>query len=744
MKKRGQIQSNVFMFVFILIIISLTLVFGYMYIKRLQDSQAQIEVENFKTKLKNDANSISAEYGSIIEKTYLLPAKYDKIIFADLKYKEDILESGSLDEYPLIKNSIENTDHNVYIISGNIIADSFNVDNLNMEKETPVITIPVRKGELKVKIHGKGDSFGILETAEEESVDEVCVPYCGGKECGDDGCGGICGSCSEDKYCSNGICISYCSGTDESCGITECVNCNEMDGCYESTYRDYYCSGTTCIYNEYIEDPRCEVCECDSGPCCDGCNFRAQTFVCDENYDIEYGCPWGMSCGKNVGKQTLQKYCSGISSSCDGATLGKGDWTIADECVDTEKCYVGECIFDETCKISECVPGETMPCNNADEGNCAGTKSCDSEGKWGSCITNACYSSFWDTWICNNEYCCHDIASEKKHHYATDCHHDCIDTVKCVNGEFAEIAQPCPANMCCDGCECVVCKPYEVWMAPIYVDNAGNPMSEDYLNLFYEEERWEDARGYVDVFQFYDLNFWYNYFSNKQVNDMVTKLNEWDINIALESGAVKDWGCTAEITYQVTANAINEIKRNGGKVKYISMDEPYYAGVQWCNLNRDQTLDQVVDYVNKIKKLDNTILVGSIEPYPAFTKEELKAWIVGFRQKAGYELPFFHIDVDRNRRDFKMKDVKELKEFCEDRGIDFGVIFIDNSWSATTDKEFYDSTMYWANSVISEMGKPKNIIIQTWSSKPDYNLPDNSGHSFTHLIRDFSITFGLI
>jgi len=36
----------------------------------------------------------------------------------------------------------------------------------------------------------------------------TCTPNCSGKNCGNDGCSGSCGSCESDKICSSGICIS--------------------------------------------------------------------------------------------------------------------------------------------------------------------------------------------------------------------------------------------------------------------------------------------------------------------------------------------------------------------------------------------------------------------------------------------------------------------------------------------------------------------------------------------------------
>jgi uncharacterized protein YfaP (DUF2135 family) len=34
-----------------------------------------------------------------------------------------------------------------------------------------------------------------------------CIPNCSGLVCGDDGCGGSCGSCSTNQFCSQGFCV---------------------------------------------------------------------------------------------------------------------------------------------------------------------------------------------------------------------------------------------------------------------------------------------------------------------------------------------------------------------------------------------------------------------------------------------------------------------------------------------------------------------------------------------------------
>jgi hypothetical protein len=36
---------------------------------------------------------------------------------------------------------------------------------------------------------------------------KCCLPDCGGKECGFDGCGGSCGNCQNGERCEGGICV---------------------------------------------------------------------------------------------------------------------------------------------------------------------------------------------------------------------------------------------------------------------------------------------------------------------------------------------------------------------------------------------------------------------------------------------------------------------------------------------------------------------------------------------------------
>ncbi|MGM0578582.1 MAG: hypothetical protein ACQEXJ_22850 [Myxococcota bacterium] len=61
-----------------------------------------------------------------------------------------------------------------------------------------------------------GFGLGGCISVDRADPDEQCVPECSGRECGDDGCGGSCGTCESGLVCSEGSC--------EDAGIERCLD----------------------------------------------------------------------------------------------------------------------------------------------------------------------------------------------------------------------------------------------------------------------------------------------------------------------------------------------------------------------------------------------------------------------------------------------------------------------------------------------------------------------------------------
>jgi len=71
------------------------------------------------------------------------------------------------------------------------------------------------------------------DVSKDEGADDACVPECNEMECGDDGCGDVCGYCPYGFLCKAGLCIEYCVPDcegkicgDDGCG-GYCADCPE-------------------------------------------------------------------------------------------------------------------------------------------------------------------------------------------------------------------------------------------------------------------------------------------------------------------------------------------------------------------------------------------------------------------------------------------------------------------------------------------------------------------------------------
>ena len=119
-----------------------------------------------------------------------------------------------------------------------------------------------------------------------------CTPQCTGLECGDNGCGGTCGACSDGESCSSGVCEISCT---DSCEVgeqeTECIsdsiarsrNCGVVGECnsWESWLATYCAEGETCSSGECITCEEEWVCD-DWTSCIDGEQNRScrDTQIC--------------------------------------------------------------------------------------------------------------------------------------------------------------------------------------------------------------------------------------------------------------------------------------------------------------------------------------------------------------------------------------------------------------------------------------------------------------------------------
>lgn len=155
-------------------------------------------------------------------------------------------------------------------------------------------------------------------------VDTVCTPSCTGKVCGDNGCGGVCGTCNSTSTCNSaGQCIKNCvpktcSQIGKQCGVQD-NGCSGTLNCGSCTYGN--CINGTCV----IEQPGCTS-QSNTTTCanaqCDKVNNCGDVVDCPQSCSAGYVCSTssGMclrSCVRQCqGKQCGDDTCGGVCGTC--------------------------------------------------------------------------------------------------------------------------------------------------------------------------------------------------------------------------------------------------------------------------------------------------------------------------------------------------------------------------------------------------------------------------------------------
>ena len=272
-----------------------------------------------------------------------------------------------------------------------------------------------------------------------------CAPQCSGKNCGPDGCGGSCGTCTRP--------LETCSGAGKCTSCTGGVFSDTSSSCTDEEYwSSYHWSSPDCFYDDSYDRTRCSN-ECNSlypgtigildnsaagygycwYACMEGSNEYCWDCVCvDEKEGDVCGattCPSSGCCGTDYVQYapSCTKTCqSGICPSCGSGSCLPTVTACAPLChCDNGAQDCGECAVDkgggcpepclksngELCSDnSECQSGfcvDGVCCNSACSGTC---QRCDSyDGTAGTCHniaeTHDPNNECSDVWSCDAINC---------------------------------------------------------------------------------------------------------------------------------------------------------------------------------------------------------------------------------------------------------------------------------------------------------------------------------------------------
>lgn len=212
---------------------------------------------------------------------------------------------------------------------------------------------------------GCGGSCGTCPAAapqcKEGICSVVCTPSCDGKECGDDGCGGVCGKCpAAAPYCKSNMCAVECEADcvdrqcgDDGCG-TPCGLCPQGWSCEEGI-----CACQPLCANKECGNDSCgglcgecpaDAPFCVSGKCAEDCTPHCEGMECGDD-----GC--GGDCGTCSGENTqcIDGFCICIPECAEGSCGPDGCGGQCPSCPCGQTCQEGVCTG-SACDGLQCGP----------------------------------------------------------------------------------------------------------------------------------------------------------------------------------------------------------------------------------------------------------------------------------------------------------------------------------------------------------------------------------------------------
>ncbi len=292
----------------------------------------------------------------------------------------------------------------------------------------------------------------------------------------------------------------------------------------------------------------------------------------------------------------------------------------------------------------------------------------------------------------------------------------------------------------------------QIWLAgvdPVVRRTIQPEITSDYMDLFRSDAPWSAAAANVQVIKI-STQFVLSG-SDEELLQVFGALKRRKIAFALEAGLLSGrGGCGVGIEGYaapgVIGAAAGRVKRLGGELSYVAMDEPvwfgnHYSGPRACHSSLQEIARDVAGKVAAVRRSFPNVVVGDIEPYaaedrPADWLDELKQWFAAYRAATGEPLAFFDVDMDWHK-DWRPQ-LSALVPTLKASGIKFGIIYDGDggdtsgvTWTRHAEERF---AAVEADPALA----PDQAILQTWMRHPAHMLPESQPGTMTWLVNRYA------
>lgn len=284
----------------------------------------------------------------------------------------------------------------------------------------------------------------------------------------------------------------------------------------------------------------------------------------------------------------------------------------------------------------------------------------------------------------------------------------------------------------------------DIWLAavdPVVREAHQWDAGADYMDLFLPDAPWPTVARQTRVFKI-GPGF-ASQGREKDLRQLFANLRERHIALALELGMLSISDHCHEKTEAygepgLVEHILLRIKRLGGNLDYLAMDEPFYYGHQYagpdaCKLSAAQLAQDIAPNIATARRIFPGVKIGDVEVvyYSTDFVNATQEWIDAFAQSTGTPLAFFHTDESWSPQ--AMRNLVPLAGFLKHRHVRFGVIY-NAGPQGTSDASWAQAAIRHADEVETELGlHPDDALFQTWEKFPTRLLPETASDTLTNI-----------
>lgn len=284
---------------------------------------------------------------------------------------------------------------------------------------------------------------------------------------------------------------------------------------------------------------------------------------------------------------------------------------------------------------------------------------------------------------------------------------------------------------------------------PIEIDHYPIPDgADDFWQLFEDDAAWSDALEHIDAFAMHAWMFRYST-TDEQLRGLFDWLDRRELPFGLEvepltwpGPDVCDHGESFEGPYDL--EQIQRIKDQGGRIDFLSFDEPYSHAYKWdkgrpCRYSLERTVDEAFAFVEEVRKLFPAVQVGSIEPMwtdPLIGADDMALWLDTWEARTGEPFAFLNMDIDWRREDWPAV-VAEVQTVAEERGVPLGMLYLGSQFSRDNDEWLRQLATHTARLETEQGVSPDLVGFYSWHDVPDRLLPDDDLDTYTGRINQY-------